>query len=65
MFLSGMKAVCDGLIKFSAIPVTLFTTTFVKKLKLTFNRHIGQNWHMFVTSFCFGSSVMIPKLRLK
>jgi hypothetical protein len=64
-FLPGMKAVCDGQIYFSDIPVILFTATFVSILNLTFSRHIWWKCLMCVSSFCFGTSVIIPKLRFK
>jgi hypothetical protein len=65
MFLPGMKAVCDGLISFMAILVILLTITFVNILKLALSKHIGRNYLIWEASFCFGNSVMNPKLRLK
>jgi hypothetical protein len=56
---------CDGLITFVIILVILLTITFVNILKLTLSKHIGQNCLIWDASFCFGNSVMIPKMRLK
>jgi hypothetical protein len=64
MFLLGIKAVCDGLTSFPVILIILLAITFVNILKLTLSKHIGWNGLICVTSFFFGSSVIIPKLRL-
>jgi hypothetical protein len=64
MFLPGIKVVCDGLIVFCAIIVTLFVPTFVKILKLTFNKHMCLYCWIFVDSLHLGSRIIVPKFRL-
>lgn len=64
MFLLGKKAVYEGLMIFWATRATLFASTFVKFLKLTFNKQIGRYCWICLASLCLGRRVMIPKFRL-
>jgi hypothetical protein len=59
------KVVCEGPISLSATFKILLCSTFVKILKLTFNKHIGLYCCIRAASAIFGSNVITLKLRLQ